>query len=359
MNQKIYLRHGGRIHGPIERQQVLKLLEMGQVGSGDSWSQDGLEWQPITSLYHADQNPQPQRPVWGRPSPQPAPPQYASNEDQPQYNRGNPDAWETPVYTQSRLKSWLMPVGMAGIFLAVMVIVMSALRPGREDGNGDIPPAGGGGAPIPGGPNPIAPGGGDALLEARQILAKMGASTALIVRMGDAEPVIGSGFLIRSNLLLTSASVAGDDRGLLIAVYFPNGNGDEKGPHQARIHHTDATNGIAILRLDAPQPPLLFSEATLLKSAEDLVILASSGLEGPKKASEILANPATYTTTTTRKNLEYHRLNGKTKPSFAGAPVLDRKGKVVGMVSDPVTAADPLCLTSKQILKLVKDVPLP
>ncbi len=364
-NQKIYFRHRGRIHGPMDKNQVLKLIDMGQVDEDDSWSRDGLNWQSLEALYNEDfQEPTRQRAAWSVPSQQRA--ERAEQAEQQVYQgaSGEPMApnsgtWESPLYTQSRLKSWLMPIGMCGIFVAVMVIVMAALKPGRvHEGDPLNLPDGGGGAVIPGAlNNPAAPGEGP--LNAKQILGKMGNAAALIVRAGDGEPVIGSGFLIRSNLLLTTAAVAGDDRGILIAVYFPNGSGDEKGPHQARIHHSDPVSGFAILRLDAPQNPMLLSEESLLKFGEDLVILASHGLEGPKLAGEIRSTQATYTTTTTRNSLEFHRISGKCKPSFSGAPVIDRRGKVVGMIADAAPNADPLCLGSKQILKLIKDVPLP
>jgi S1-C subfamily serine protease len=362
MAEKVYFRHAGRIHGPIARTQILKLMEMGGTDPDDSWSLDGLSWQSMDALYDFAAA-QPERSVkssWVLP---PSPEEKEALKRTVALTKSmestTSKTWEAPVYHQSRLQSWLMPIGMGGVFLAVVIIVMSGLKPGGNGDHGpDLDPGLLGGAPIPGGGNLNAKAG-EGAWDAKKLLGQFGPSVGLVVRPSDNGPVLGSGFLIRANYLITSAAVAGDDRGILIAVYFPDAAGDDKGPHQARLHHTDPATGLALLRLDASQPPLLFSETSLLKAGEDLVILAAGGLLEPKKPGALQTVNATYTTTTTHQRMECHRISAKAKPVFAGAPVFDRQGKVVGMVADPVPAADPLCLSSKQILKLVKDIPLP
>lgn len=353
MTDLIYYKHDGRIHGPIAISKIRKLVQLGQSNPADQWSKDGMEWQSIHSL-------------------------DGESRDNVSFSiHPEPVGFESfqaiakpPVPTPVLRKFPVMAIGLKqwvviGTFFVVIIMVVLFLRnrPTANPVGGENPDQGG---QIPGagvgGDNPGKVGGDNPGKVAgpfnnKELLERHGKSVALVRRSTDTGEVVGSGFLFKAGYLMTTAEVAGEDRGILISVTFPEGNGDEKGPHQARIHHLD--QDLAILRLDTSQGPIPFSSVGLLKANEDLVLLASPGFSAPKTPMAVEATHANYVTTTMKKDLEYHRIGGKTKPAKAGAPVLDAKGTIVGMVASPIPANDPLCITSKQILKILKDVNLP
>lgn len=345
MTDLIYYKHDGRIHGPIAISKIRKLVQLGQSKPADQWSKDGMEWQSIHTL-DGESRDNVSLPI------HPEPVGFESFQAVSQPQVPTPLLRKFPVMAMG-LKQW------AVIGTLFVVIIMGVLflrnRPtanpvgeDKPDQGGQIPGAG------VGGDNPVK----EAVpFSAKELLLRHGRSVALVRRVTDTGEVIGSGFLFKAGYLMTTAEVAGEDRGLLISVTFPAGNGDEKGPHQGRIHHLD--QDLAILRLDTSQGPIPFSSVGILKANEDLVLLASPGFSAPKTPMAVEATNANYVTTTIKKDLEYHRIGGKTKPAKVGAPVLDAKGTIVGMVASPIPANDPLCITSKQILKILKDVNLP
>ena len=346
MTDLIYYKHDGRIHGPIAISKIRKLVQLGQSKPADQWSKDGMEWQSIHTL-DGESRDNVSFPI------HPEPVSFDSFQAVSQPQVPTPVLRKFPVMAMG-LKQW------AVIGTLFVVIIMGVLflrnRPTANPVGEDNPDQGG---QIPGagvgGDNPVK----EAVpFSAKELLLRHGKSVALVRRVTDTGgEVIGSGFLFKAGYLMTTAEVAGEDRGLLISVTFPEGNGDEKGPHQARIHHLD--QDLAILRLDTSQGPIPFSSVAILKANEDLVLLASPGFSAPKTPMAVEATNANYVTTTIKKDLEYHRIGGKTKPAKVGAPVLDAKGTIVGMVASPIPANDPLCITSKQILKILKDVNLP
>ncbi len=345
MTDLIYYKHDGRIHGPIAISKIRKLVQLGQSNPTDQWSKDGLEWQSLHSLDGVAQE-MVSQPTYLDP--------VVFEHLPTKTNPHGPRAlWQTFSVNTFGIKQWAAIAG----FLVVIVLGFLIFRnlPKAEpvgvenpDQGGQIPGAGAGGNK---------PGKIEGPFNPKDLLVRHAKSVALVRRFTDTGDVVGSGFLFKGGYLMTTSEVAGEDRGILISVTFPDGNGDERGPHQARIHHLD--QGLAILRLDCSQGPIPISSAGLLKANEDLVILASPGFSEPKTPLPVEATNAAYVTTTQKKDLEYHRVSGKTKPAKAGAPVLDAKGTIVGMVASPIPANDPLCISSKQILKILKDVNLP
>ncbi len=344
MTDLIYYKHDGRIHGPLAIAKIRKIVELGQFNPTDQWSKDGMVWQSINSLAGA---PEEKVPFSIHPEPgrfEPLPEKIKALDP-------------IPLIQKRPIKDFGIKLGggLIAFFLLILVgFFFLRSKPVVEPQGRENPDQGG---QIPGAGANNLPAKGAGPLNRKELLEKHGKSVALVRRITDKGEVVGSGFLFNWGYLMTTLEVAGEDRGILISVTFPEGNGDERGPHQARIHHLD--QGLAILRLDAPQGPIPFSGEGLLKANEDLVLLASPGFSDPKTPLAIEATNASYVTTTQKKELEYHRVGGKTKPAKAGAPVFNGKGTIVGMVASPIPANDPLCITSKQILKILKDVNLP
>ncbi len=362
MSHLIYYKHSGRIHGPIDAGQIQKLMHLGQTDSSDLWSSDGITWNSLDSLQLDTISAPNSPPIFSAHSPDGHEVSVIPHHGR-DHKRNTKDQTEPDFTTGNAfpLKGFLVICGsLLGVLLVLAFLIFirpGPQRPPEEDPlpqGGQIPNAKN---PKEGQPKPAQAANGRHA--SKEILEKHGKSIALIRRATDNNPVVGSGFLFKSGYLMTTADIAGDDRGILISVMFPAGDADERGPHQARIHHHDPATGIAILRLDAPQLPIPLSDAGLLKAGEDLIVLASPGFSAPREPMNTEVVNVSYLTTTTKKDLEFHRISTKTKPSQAGAPILDTKGNAVGMIASPITPDDPLCITSRQILKILKDVNLP
>lgn len=367
MSPLIYYKHAGRIHGPIEASQIRKLAQLGQTQPNDQWSVDGISWSPIESLDSHSPLPPP-TPVasfdtWPTETENVPPPVSKIQTGAPgripaPNTNSNPDSPSRPIPVKGLIMGGSIVLG-----LVLLLTLIRFLNPGTQKPpvdefapqGGQIPKANG--DPGEGQAKGAQPANGRP--GSKEFLEKQGKSVALIRRATDTGQVIGSGFLFKAGYLMTTADIAGDDRGILISVVFPAGDADERGPHQARIHHHDPATGIAILRLDAPQLPIPLSDAGLLKAGEDLFVLASPGFSAPREPMNLELVNASYLTTTTKKDLEFHRISARTKPSQGGAPLLDTRGNAVGMIASPITPEDPLCITSRQILKILKDVNLP
>jgi S1-C subfamily serine protease len=138
----------------------------------------------------------------------------------------------------------------------------------------------------------------------------------------------GSGWVVSANLVATNVHVIAGHRGTRVLV--PGG-----GVHSARPVHVDATNDIALLRVNGlgvdPLPvntrPDFPRPVALVGYPRNGPLTATAGTAG---ASRTVVSPDAYGRQTRPRVVV--PLRGQVQPGESGGPVLDRRGRVLAMI---------------------------
>jgi uncharacterized membrane protein required for colicin V production len=138
----------------------------------------------------------------------------------------------------------------------------------------------------------------------------------------------GSGWVVSANLVATNVHVIAGHQGTRVLV--PDG-----GVHSARPVHVDATNDIALLRVNGlgvdPLPvntrPDFPRPVALVGYPRNGPLTATAGTAG---ASRTVVSPDAYGRQTRPRVVV--PLRGQVQPGESGGPVLDRRGRVLAMI---------------------------
>jgi S1-C subfamily serine protease len=140
----------------------------------------------------------------------------------------------------------------------------------------------------------------------------------------------GSGFLVRSRVLVTSAYVARNTPMDQVKVYFPSGGPPGQKPVTPTLLSYDRKRDLAFLAVETDSPPLTLAEAHEFQRGEQVTVLGNPGAE--KK--ELRENEATSGVVAGKfLEMDLEELRVSLKPANAGGPVLDSAGKVIGMIT--------------------------
>ncbi len=195
--------------------------------------------------------------------------------------------------------------GLVALLAAVAVVV--AIRTGAFSRDDDEGTAGGGG------------------LTTEELVSGSKPSIALV----RGVPNFGTGFLARPNLLLTSYSAVGHELAGRVQIEFLGGGG-------ARLTATgtllleDRLRDLAVFRVRVDRPALPLAEDYRLRPGESVTVIAnaSAGVTLESAVAQGLMS-----TEAVLDGLPFYQIAAPINPGSSGGPVLDGRGRVVGMVT--------------------------
>ena len=137
----------------------------------------------------------------------------------------------------------------------------------------------------------------------------------------------GTGFLIRSNVVVTNTHVIKDEFLEFVEITFPSAPEPERGPHKAKLLYINSERDIAFLEIQTSLPPLSLAFPHQFRRGKEIVIIGHP-LE--------LQNVVTTGVLSSQEEIDeqiHYQLSTSINPGNSGGPVMNRSGEVIGMVS--------------------------
>jgi S1-C subfamily serine protease len=142
----------------------------------------------------------------------------------------------------------------------------------------------------------------------------------------------GTGFLLPQNIVATNAHVVGLEFEANIRVWFPSAAKEKRGPYTAKFLWADRKRDVAFLEVNCDIEPLELADDYVLKPGEEVIAIGSPGLGN----DEMLPNAPTrglMSNTTKLNGQQFYALSISVNPGNSGGPVIDMKGRVLGMIT--------------------------
>jgi S1-C subfamily serine protease len=157
----------------------------------------------------------------------------------------------------------------------------------------------------------------------QEIVARCEPSVAIIKgKLG-----LGSGFIVKENVLATNAHVIEDEFPEDLEIHFPSAKEvGSRGPFKSTaILYEDRRRDLALLSIDVPLLPLEVAGENEFIKGEDIVIIGSPG------GIENVPIKGTLGTRQDLNGMPWYQFSAPTNPGNSGGPVLNYEGKVLGV----------------------------
>ena len=165
-------------------------------------------------------------------------------------------------------------------------------------------------------------------LQTSEVVARCEPSVALI----RGKRSVGTGFLVAPGILATNAHVIDGEIVQNIEVRFPSAEGAARGPFPARLLHQDKVKDLAFLAVASDLPPLTIAPAHAFRKGEDVVVIGNPGVGG-KVVIENAISRGVVSSKHTIAGQDYLQLGVAINPGNSGGPVIDVKGRVIGVAT--------------------------
>jgi len=142
----------------------------------------------------------------------------------------------------------------------------------------------------------------------------------------------GTGFLLPNNVLATNAHVINLEFEENLRVYFPSAPKKKQGPFKAHFLWADRRRDLAFLGVECDVNNLELAEDYQFSKGQEVIAIGNPGIGG----TEMLPNAVSRGMMSVVKRLdkhEFYQLNIAVNPGNSGGPILDRDGRVLGMIT--------------------------
>lgn len=137
----------------------------------------------------------------------------------------------------------------------------------------------------------------------------------------------GTGFLIQPGILATNQHVIDGELIERVKIHFPSVSDHRKGPYDTKLLYYDADRDIAFLEIKSALPSLSLVENHRFKRGQDIIAIGSPG------ALENAVNIGVLSSEVVIDDQDYYQLGISINPGNSGGPVLDRRGRVIGIAT--------------------------
>ncbi|MFL5343003.1 MAG: S1C family serine protease [Gemmataceae bacterium] len=144
----------------------------------------------------------------------------------------------------------------------------------------------------------------------------------------------GTGFLLTDRVLATNAHVINLEFEENLRVHFPAAPKAQHGPFKARYIWSDRKRDLAFLRVECQPMPfeLELAEDYKFSAGQEVLAIGSPGF-GQNEKLENAISRGLMSTNTKLDGKRFYQMNINVNPGNSGGPVLDRDGRVLGMVT--------------------------
>ena len=175
-------------------------------------------------------------------------------------------------------------------------------------------------------------------LSTAEIVARCEPSIALV----QGKVSGGTGFLIRPGVLATNAHVIDDELIGNLEVRFPSAPEGKRGPYTADLLYEDKRRDLAFLAVGTGLYPLEVARHFRYVKGEDVVVIGNPGLAN---GAMVLENAVTRGVLSVKVQLDgqdFYQLGIAINHGNSGGPVLDSRGRVIGVATKKSTSEEAL-----------------
>lgn len=332
MAHQWFIKSGAKQHGPFSSSQLKKLAEQGRITPEISVRRGEVgNWVPaskIKGLFPDTRSASPPveespaQPQW---QPVEEPQVHNASDDPvtpPAVNIAIDDTPAVPPHLKRRSSSirlpQLSPYIWGGIG-AVAVLLISIVGFFAFSGDKSQTTAGNGRSNE---------SNAQKLLSTEQLVAKSESSVAFI----KGRLSTGTGFLIQKNILATNRHVIDGELTRHMTIHFPSAPDEKRGPYAAEVLYIDDTIDFALLKVDAPLPPLNCAEAYTFRRGQEILVIGNPGISKDVVLQNAVSR-GVMSTQTVIDGQQYNQLGVSINSGNSGGPVLDQSGAVIGVVT--------------------------
>jgi S1-C subfamily serine protease len=166
------------------------------------------------------------------------------------------------------------------------------------------------------------------ILSSEQVVAASEKSVAQIKGLFTS----GTGFLVRSGVVVTNRHVISEEYVPTLEVTFPSALGADRGPFRATLLYDDPSIDLAFLSVKTDIAALPIAEDFEFHKGQDVIVIGSPGVNNDV-AIENAISKGVISTETTIDGETFRQLGISINPGNSGGPVLDSLGHVIGVVT--------------------------
>ena len=215
---------------------------------------------------------------------------------------------------------WPLLGAVCGGSLLGGLIIFLVTRPGKppaEDLSLKLPP--------PPSVQPVS----DGPRSTREIVSKNEASVAKVQgKFGS-----GTGFLAAPGIVATNEHVLNGELVANVTVRFPSAAGPDQGPFPVRLLYVNPARDLALMKIESRLPPIDVARPYTFQRGEDITIIGNPGGLGGAVSLENAITRGVLSTEATFRGQRWYQLGASVNPGNSGGPVLDSRGKVIGIIT--------------------------
>jgi S1-C subfamily serine protease/HEAT repeat protein len=174
-------------------------------------------------------------------------------------------------------------------------------------------------------------------LSTASVVARYEPSVAIV----QGKRGVGTGFLVRTGILVTNAHVIDGEIVQNIEVRFPSAEEKSQGPLKARLLYQDKMRDLAFLAVASNLPPLQVATSYKYRKGEDVTVIGNPGVGG-QLILENAVSRGVVSSKTKINGQEYLQLGVSINPGNSGGPVFDSTGTVIGVATLKTTREEGL-----------------
>jgi len=128
-----------------------------------------------------------------------------------------------------------------------------------------------------------------------------------------------------------------------ILVSFPSAPAGDRGPLLGKVVYFDDARDLAILAVESRLPPLPVLKAHEFRRGQDVVFIGSPAVgRTDKLVLENVAGRGILGSRVKLDDLDYYQLSGSVNGGNSGGPVIDMRGRVIGVITSRASAQEGL-----------------
>lgn len=188
-------------------------------------------------------------------------------------------------------------------------------------------------------------------LTTEEVVARSEASVAVI----RGKSSVGSGFLVKPGVLATNAHVIAKEQIPDLRVIFPSAPSSARGPLACVLVYEDSKRDLAILRVETGLRSLPVDDHYEFRRGQEVTVIGTPALESGGMFENAISR-GVMSSKIEASGLKYYQLNVSINPGNSGGPVLNPRGRVIGVATATVRSREALalCIPSEDLERAVR-----
>ena len=143
----------------------------------------------------------------------------------------------------------------------------------------------------------------------------------------------GTGFVAAPGIIATNAHVIRQELVGNLKATFPSENKNAAGPFPVRLIYKDSERDLALLQVESAAAPLELARLSEFPKGEDIIIIGNPGGLGGMVNLENAVTRGVLSAEADFRGQRWYQLSMSVNPGNSGGPVLDSRGRVIGIVT--------------------------